>query len=454
VTTVVVGAGHAGLAMSRHLAERSIDHVVLERGEVANSWRHERWDSLRLLTPNWQSRLPGYRYRGSDPDGYMSMAQVIDFVSGYASSISAPVETRTSVTSVRPEGDGYLVVTDRGEWRCETLVIASGAFNIPVVPKLHAAVPASIATLTPRSYRNPDDLEDGGVLVVGASATGLQLADEIHRSGRPVTLAVGEHVRMPRVYRGRDIQYWMDAAGLLDERYDEVDDIARARRVPSPQLVGTPLRATLDLNALTDRGVRLVGRICGIRDGVAQFSGSLRNVCHLADLKMHRLLDNTDAWAARTGEASELPAPERFEPTRVADTPCLGLDLGGGEVRTIVWATGFRPDYSWLHVPAFDRKGRLRHDGGVVEAPGMYVMGLPFLRRRKSSFIHGAEDDARELCADLAEYLDRVRNRIAVPMRARTSHGVPAARPRLDRSGAGALRKEVGIGADPYRPSP
>jgi putative flavoprotein involved in K+ transport len=418
VTTVVIGAGHAGLAMSRHLTQRSIDHVVLERGEVANSWRRERWDSLRLLTPSWQSRLPGYHYDGPEPDGYMSMPQVIDFISGYAELISAPIETRTTVTSVRRSGEMYLVVTDRGEWLCETLVIASGAFGVPVVPGLQEAVPRSVSMTTPASYRNPGQLDEGGVLVVGASATGLQLADEIHRSGRPVTLAVGGHVRMPRVYRGRDIQCWMDAVGLLDERYEDVDDIARARRVPSPQLVGTPERSTLDLNSLTDRGVRIVGRICGVREGVAQLSGSLRNVCQLADLKMNRLLDRIDQWAAQNGGDDEPAAAERFEPTRLPDSPRVALDLRSGEIRTIVWATGFRPDYSWLEVPVFDRKGRLRHEGGVVvDAPGIYVMGLPFLRRRKSSFIHGAADDARELCAELAGYLDQIHGRLAVSVR-------------------------------------
>jgi len=408
VTTVVIGAGHAGLAMSRCLTERSIDHVLLERGEVGNSWRRERWDSLRLLTPNWQARLPGFRYRGADPDGYMSMPEVIDFIGAYADTISAPVETGTAVTSVRPQDDGYLVATNRGDWRCRAVVLASGAFNVPLVPALSQAVPRSVAMVTSASYRNSAELEDGGVLVVGASATGLQLADEIHRSGRPVTLAAGGHVRMPRMYRGRDIQWWMDAAGLLDERYDEVDDITRARRVPSPQLVGTPERSTLDLNALTDRGVRLVGRLTGIRDDMAQFSGSLRNVCQLADLKMNRLLSGIDEWATRSGLAGEVPGPERHAPTGVEDSPRLGLDLLCGEIRTIVWATGYRPDYSWLHVPVLDRRGRIRHDGGVVDAPGMYVLGLPYLRRRKSSFIHGAEDDTRELGAHLAHHLDRL----------------------------------------------
>lgn len=405
-TAVVIGAGHAGLAMSRCLAERSIDHVVLERGEVANSWKTERWDSLRLLTPNWQSRLPGYGYEGDDPDGYRDMAETIAFIERYADVVSAPVRTHTEVNSVRCTDGGYHVATSRGEWRCRSVVLATGACNIPSVPALAGAVPAHINTLTAMEYRNPDQLEHGGVLVVGASATGTQIAEEIHRSGRPVTLAVGEHIRAPRVYRGRDIEWWMDAAGILDERYDEVDDINRARSVPSLQLAGSDDRRMVDLNALTDMGVKLVGRLAGINDGKAQFSGSLRNVCALSDLKMNRLLDALDEWAAENGLDGEVDPPHRFEPTRVEASPPLLMNLESGQIKTIVWATGFRPDHSWLDVPVFDRKGRIRHDGGIVDSPGMYLMGMVFLRRRKSSLIDGAGDDARDLSAHLASYLD------------------------------------------------
>jgi putative flavoprotein involved in K+ transport len=221
-----------------------------------------------------------------------------------------------------------------------------------------------------------------------------------------VTLAVGEHVRAPRTYRGRDIQWWMDAAGVLDERYDEVDDIGRARRVPSFQLVGSLSRQTLDLNALTDMGVQMVGRLAGISNGKAQFSGALRNVCAMADLKMNRLLDRIDAWATASGLDGVVEAPRRFAPTRVADSPPLGLDLTGGAVKTIIWATGYRPDYSWLDMPVLDRKGQIRHDGGVVtDSPGLYLIGAHFLRRRKSTLIDGAGDDARELSDHLAGYL-------------------------------------------------
>ena len=406
-TTVVVGAGHGGLAMSRCLSDRSIDHVLLERSEVANSWRTERWDSLRLLTPNWQCRLPGYAYEGDDPDGYMSMPEVVDFIAAYARAIAAPVQTGTTVTSVCRSNGGYRVATDQGEWRCRTVVVATGAFNVPHVPAFADAVPSAVATLTPMEYRNPEQVAEGGVLVVGASATGVQIAYEIQQSGRPVTLAVGEHVRGPRVYRGRDIHWWMQAAGVLDERYDEVDDIVRARRVPSMQLAGSPERATFDLNALTGIGVTLVGRLAGIKDGRAQFSGSLRNKCALADLKLGRLLDTIDEWATANGLDDDVPPPHRFAPTAVPQSPPLGLDLTNGEIKTIIWATGFRPDYSWLDPLVLDRKGLVRHDGGVVDSPGMYLIGAPFLRRRKSSFIDGARDDAQDLVAELAAFLDR-----------------------------------------------
>jgi putative flavoprotein involved in K+ transport len=378
---------------------------VLERGEVANSWRRERWDSLRLLTPNWQSRLPGHRYEGPDPDGYMSAGEVTEFIEGFAKASRAPVRTSVNVTSVRTGGDGYQVTTSDGELRSETVVIASGACNRAAVPALRDAVPESVRQLTPFDYRGPGQLPDGGVLVVGASATGVQLAAEIRRSGRPVTLSTGEHVRLPRLYRGRDVLWWMDTAGVWDQRYDEVDDLTRARRLPSPQLVGTPERVTLDLNALTELGVELVGRLAMIRDGRALFSGGLRNVFSLADLKLNRLLDTFDEWALTSGRDAELGSPERPAPTRAPKSARLQLDLRGGEIRSIVWATGFRPDYGWLDVPVIDEKGSLRHEGGVVDSPGLYALGLPVLRHRKSTFICGIEDDAREVVEHLDGYL-------------------------------------------------
>jgi putative flavoprotein involved in K+ transport len=257
--------------------------------------------------------------------------------------------------------------------------------------------------LTAHDFRNADQLERGAVLVVGASATGLQFADEIRKTGREVTIATGEHVRLPRTYRGHDIQFWMHRTGLLNESYEEIDDVSRARALPSPQLIGSHDVQILDLNRLSDNGAKIVGRLMGIKNGAAQFSGSLRNVCALADLKMNRLLAAIDNWIDRNPVLCD--APERFEATRVDENPSLSLDLERNNIRTIIWATGYRPDYGWLDIPVLDRKGHIRHEGGIVDAPGMYVLGLPMLRRRKSSFIHGIEDDARDLMMHLANFI-------------------------------------------------
>jgi putative flavoprotein involved in K+ transport len=407
---IVIGAGHAGLATSYCLQQKGIDHLVLERGEIANSWKKERWDSLTLLTPNWQSRLPGFRYEGEDQDGFMTMKQLIQFIEDYADFVNSPLKTGAEVTDVRKNGKGYKISSTAGEWTCKALVIASGACNIPSIPKCGQDLPEDITSLTPHDYRNPDQLEPGGVLIVGASATGLQLADEIRQNGHEVTIATGEHVRMPRTYRGKDIQFWLHKAGILDERYDEVDDINRARKLPSPQLIGANDPRILDLNKLTDQGARLVGRIMGIRDNTAMFSGSLKNVCALADLKMNRMLNTIDEWAEENPE--EVPEEckqeqkERFEPTRVDQKPNLTIDFQTDNIKTIIWCTGFQPDYSWLNVDTFDHKGQIKHDGGVAESSGLYVIGLPVLRRRKSSFIHGTEDDVRDISKHLTVYLD------------------------------------------------
>ena len=405
VTCVVIGAGHAGLAMSQRLSERSIDHVVLERGEVANSWRTERWESLRLLTPNSHTRLPGMPDRGTDPDGFMTVPEVVQLIDEYARVIDAPVATGTTVTSVAPAEGGYEVTTDRGTWRCTTLVLASGPANVASLPSFAAEVPPSIVAVTPMTYRSPTRLPEGGVLVVGASATGVQLAEEIHLSGRPVTLSVGEHVRMPRTYRGRDIFWWMEAAGVLDEKHEDVDDLVRARNTPSPQLIGTPERRSIDLNTLGHLGVEIVGRLGAVRDGAALFSGALANTCRLADLKLIRLLDRFDRWADSTG-AGPLEEPERPAPIVVPGEAPLAIDLQRRGINTVVWATGYRPDYGWLMLPVLDRRGRIRHEGGVVQgAPGVYLLGGTLLRTRRSSYIAGAEEDSRALADHLYGYL-------------------------------------------------
>ncbi|MEM8633710.1 MAG: NAD(P)-binding domain-containing protein [Pseudomonadota bacterium] len=404
-TTLIIGAGQAGLAMSYCLTEFGIDHVLLERGQVANSWRTERWDSLRLLSPNWQSRLPGYSYQGDDPDGFRTLDETIRFFDGYSSQISAPIETETDVLSVEPFGDGYIVRTTRGDWQCRAIVIATGYMSIPSIPTFAKELSTSVRTLSSKDYRNPEQIEDGGVLVIGPSASGVQIAQELQLSGKEVVLSVGEHVRLPRSYRGLDIMKLMDVAGIFDHTVDDVDDLNRVRRLPSMQLIGSPTHETIGLNTLQAQGVEIVGRSMAAHDNTIQLSGSLANVCQLADLKMNRLLRTLDAWIEQTDTPGTDMSAYTPPPTNVPESPCLSLDLKERGIKTIIWATGFRPDYSWLNVPVINGRGRLRHTGGIVEAPGLYAMGLPFMRKRKSNFIDGAADDARALSSHLNTFL-------------------------------------------------
>ena len=399
IDVIVIGAGHAGLAISQLLSADGVDHLVLERGQVANSWRNERWDSLKLLTPNWQTRLPGCAYDGDDPHGYMSVSELVDFLDDYAANTSTPIVTECEVTSVCRFGERYRVKTSQGTWLARAVVLATGACNAPTVPKAATELPAHITQLTPFDYKSAASVPEGGTLIVGASATGLQLADELLEAGREVTLAAGEHVRMPRRYRGKDIFYWLTHCGIHDQSYTEVEDVARGRRLPSPQLVGSTELPILDLNHLQDKGAQIAGRFMRVWNGEAQFSGSLGNVCALADLKMQRLLKLID----ETADTHNAPPAETFAPTRVGDNPLLSLDLAN--INSVIFATGFRPDYSWLQVDVLDRKGHLRHDGGVVDSEGLYVLGLPLMRRRKSSFIFGIEDDARDIAEHLTGYL-------------------------------------------------
>ncbi len=410
VTAVIIGGGQCGLAMSRELSAQAIDHLVLERGRACNSWRHERWDSLRLLSPNWMNGLPGLEYEGGDREGFMHVSQFADLFDTCIERNAFPLMTETQVLEVVNFGAGYRVQTNRGAIACRFVIIATGACAIPKIPSFADGVPAHVRQVSPLDYKRPGDLPEGHVLVVGASASGLQLARELQLSGRQVTLAVGNHLRLPRRYRGADIMTWMHLIQAFDVPYDQVDDIERARRLPSLALMGHRRALDLDLNSLQDIGVQVVGRLAAISDGTAWFSGSLANSCTSADLKLNRLLDRIDEWAGEAGFDEVAHPPRRPEKTRIDPSPALRRDLSRGSVGSIVWATGFRPDHSWLKLPVFDRKGRIQHDGGVV-GDGLYVMGLPYLRTARSVHIDGAQRDARVLSRHIS-------GRLSIPIAA------------------------------------
>jgi putative flavoprotein involved in K+ transport len=408
---IIIGAGQAGLAMSHCLSQLSIDHVVLERGRVAERWRSATWDSLRLLTPNWMSRLPGWRYDGPEPDGFMHKAALVDYLSAYARSFRAPIEDHTIVASVRPFGAGYRVATSRGEWQARVVVMATGECQQACIPATASRIPPEIVQIAAPAYSNAAALPEGGVLVVGASASGLQIAAEIQASGRQTTLAVGRHTRLPRRYRGHDIMTWMDLAGVLDERAEAVPDIDRARRQPSLQLVGSAQGHSLDLPALRACGVRLIGRFVGADGKHFSFAGDLAETTAHAGLKLARLLTRIDSFIVEHGLTDHAGPPKPPVPA-LMDASAQTIDTGEAGIRTVIWATGYARSYRWLKVPVLDDQGEIEHTGGLTRAPGLYALGLRFMRRRKSNFIDGVGRDAEELAAHIADFL-RLGSRIA-----------------------------------------
>ena len=409
---VIVGGGQAGLAMSRCLSDQRIDHVVLERGQVAERWRRERWDSLRLLTPNWMTRLPGFQYDGTEPDGFMTANELIGFLHRYAHSLPVPVEIDTAVEAIEAFSDtSFLVTTTRGMWQASNVVLATGYSDLPSVPAMANRLAGAVQQIVPREYRNPAALPHGGVVVVGASATGIQLADEIHASGRQVVLSTGQHLRVPRRYRGRDIMWWLERGGILDETEESVYDIETSRHAPSFQLVGRPDHATLDLQRLRRAGVLVVGHLTAIDAHRLYFDDDLVKTVAAADAKLASLLSRLDRIADLTGLAEHVEEPEPFEPLWPAfvDAP-TDLDIRAAGVNTIVWATGYRRNYSWLKLPLLDAQGELRHHAGVTPCAGVYAIGLPFQRTRKSAFIDGVGRDARALAGDIGERLGQHRH--------------------------------------------
>ena len=408
---IIIGGGQAGLVMSRCLSARGIDHVVLERGRIGERWFSERWKSLHLLTTAAMSALPGLPQSG-DPEAFMPASTFAAYLQDYAQTVDAPIICGVEVTKVEPSARGYRVTTNAAQWLTRSVIIATGACDAPYRPSIASALSPSIVQISPTDYWEPDQLPNGGVLVVGASSTGVQLAEELHASGRPVTLAVGDHTRAPRRYRGRDIYAWMETAGILDEPPHEGGNLNAARRQPSLQLVGRPDHRDLNLGTLSRRGVRLVGRLAAIDGDKASFSGDLERTTSASHTRLVRLLDRIDACIESRGlEAQDADWAAR-EPFFAAGEPCT-VDLQQSRIGSVVWATGYVRRYPWLNVPVLDSRGEIVHRGGVATVPGLFVLGLTFLRRRRSHFIDGCGIDANEIAGHVQSYLDRVARKAA-----------------------------------------
>ncbi|HEX7154226.1 MAG TPA: NAD(P)-binding domain-containing protein [Thermoanaerobaculia bacterium] len=394
IHTVIIGAGQAGLALSRCLTERGVEHVLLERGRVAQRWS-ERWDSLRLLTPNWMTRLPRWSYRGPQPNGFLRRNDVVRFLRDYAVSFDAPVEEDTTVLSVRTVNGKWHVATTRGNWRADNVVIATGHCDKARVPDCE--LPPHVQQLTTQTYRNPSSVQDGRVLVVGASASGVQLARELRRAGHDVVIAVGRHSRMPRRYRGRDIHYWLDRVGLMTRALSDVRDTDYARHEPSLQLIGGD--RNLDLHELASMGVQLAGHLTSLDATRAHFAGDLPLSVGDADRRLRSVLAKIDRHIAGHGAGRRFPADAPPAAVPVDDAP-RSVELH--DIRTVLWATGYQRSYPWLHAPVLDAQGEIRHRRGRTPLPGLYVLGLQFMTRRNSALLDGVGRDAEELAEAIA----------------------------------------------------
>ncbi|TNM49556.1 FAD-dependent oxidoreductase [Nocardioides albidus] len=401
VEVLVVGAGQAGVATSEHLSDNGVPHLVLERERIAERWRTGRWDSLVANGPAWHDRFPGLEFPDVDPDGFATKDQVAAYFEAYAEKIAAPIRTGVEVTSVtRHEGrPGFRVETSDGVLDARFVVAATGPFQRPVFPPIVPAGPASPLQIHSSDYRNPDQLPEGAVLVVGAGSSGVQIADELQRSGRQVFLSVGPHDRPPRSYRGRDFCWWLGVLGLWD-----LETPAAGAEHVTIAVSGARGGHTVDFRALAEQGVRLVGMTERYDDGVLHFRTDLADNIAAGDANLLALLDQADEWVQRNG--ADLPEePEARvlgpDPASVTD-PLLELDLAAAGVTSIVWATGFATDYSWLPAGALDESGRPRHRRGVSAEPGIYFVGLPWLSRRGSSFIWGVWHDAKHIAGHIA----------------------------------------------------
>ncbi|ESR26804.1 putative monooxygenase [Lutibaculum baratangense AMV1] len=395
IDTLVVGAGQAGVAMSEHLTRNGVPHLVLERSRIAERWRTARWDSLVANGPAWHDRFPGLEFDGFGPDEFVPKDRVADYFVAYAERFGAPIRCGVEVKSVRRLEDrpGFRVETSEGTIEAESVVAATGAFQSPVIPPI---VPedAGIAQLHSSAYRNPAQLPDGAVLVVGAGSSGVQIADELLRAGRQVYLSVGPHDRPPRSYRNRDFVWWLGVLGKWD-----VQAQAPGTEHVTIAVSGAHGGETIDFRRLAEQGMTLVGRTEACRDGVLTFAPDLAENIRRGDANYLALLDEADAFVARNGlDLPEEPGARVFtaDPACVTD-PVRELDLKQAGISTIIWATGFTSDYGWLEVDAFDETGRPKHQRGVSSEAGIYFLGLPWLSGRGSSFIWGVWHDAKYL---------------------------------------------------------
>ena len=405
IDVVIIGGGQAGLAISYYLTQQGRAHVVLERGRVAETWRSQRWDSFTLVTPNWMAQLPGFPYTCNDLDGFLPRDDVVTLLECYAQSFQAPLRSGVQATAVRLQtgGNGYLVETSDGPLEAKNVVLATGGFPRPKLPRASASVPVNICQLHSSQYRRPKLLPSGAVLVVGSGQSGSQIAEELHQSGRRVYLCVSRCGRSPRRYRGKDVMWWVNQMGGYDRTLDQLPSPA-ARFTCHPDLTGKDGGHEINLRQLAREGVVLLGRLQEVKGSHAILAPDLEENLDRADALATQLTHAIDDFVRRTGmdvpveSMTENPTSEWVQPTE----PILEVDIYAAGISTVIWATGFQLDFGWVHVPVFDEAGSPLHQRGVTSSPGLYFLGLPWLYKEKSALLFGIGEDAAFLASAIA----------------------------------------------------
>lgn len=400
IDVAIVGAGQAGLAMSRCLAVLGVGHAIFDRGRVAERWRTTAWDSLRMLTPNWINGLPWQPYDGADPHGFMTRNETIALLERYAASFGAPVFERTPVMSLAADGSAFRLQTPDGTWRARAVVVATGHCDRAFIPSIAGRLSFDIASLHSSQYRSPGVIPDGGVLVVGSSPSGLQIAEELRRAGRKVILSSGAHTRVPRRWRGHDIFWWLSRLGKFSERASEVANLEAEIRQPNVQLAGRP--SDCDLPLMQALGIRLAGRVDGVEGGHVFFRDDLAESVTSADQRMAHILAAIDRFDGRPTNIGNIDF-------RRVDLAANGaprmLSLRNENIRTVIWATGFRRAFPWIELPVLRQDGEIRQTGGVTAVPGLYTLGFRFQCKRDSHFFGGVGTDALEIAGHVARFL-------------------------------------------------
>lgn len=398
---VVIGGGQAGLVMSAVLAERCCEHVVLERHQLGERWRTERWDSLRFQFPNWSLALPGWEYSGDNPDGFAHWSEILAVIEAYAERTRAPVREHTEVLDLRADADGFLLSIGQGTIRAGSIVIATGPFQRPRIPELAARMPPSVLQVDPTHYRSPDDLPDGAVLVVGSGASGCQIADELMRAGRTVFLSVSRHRRVPRRFRGKDVYWWLDRLGRFAQT---IDSFPERQWPPSTVVTGVDGGYDVDIRQMAGDGVNVLGRVLAVSGGTLKLAPNAGDILDEADSAFAAFVDGAREYAEAHPDldldAEDIAAPGAHH-TSVANIG--SLDLKRENVATIVWATGYEYDYGWLHAPVLDDRGRPLQQRGVSAVPGLYFLGLHWMHTFRSGLFSGVGSDAEYLARRINE---------------------------------------------------